>query len=109
VWCCRQRLLGLSTNFRVIHRAELDRDLKGILERHSGFKVVCALAALGCSSPESVIVGVMAGIVQVSPEKWFEHGSGSADECDVDFERDEYPEDESFPFSPKCQRLSSLF
>lgn len=67
------------------------------------------MAALGCSSPESVIAGVMAGIVQVSLEKWFEHGSGSADECDVDFESDEYPEDESFPFSPKCQRLSALF
>jgi len=109
MWCCRQRFLGLSNDVWVIHGTKLDGDLTSIPERPSGFKVVCALAAFGCSSPESVIAGVIAGIVQVSPEKWFGHRSESADECDASFESDEYPEDESFPFSSQCQRLCLFF
>jgi hypothetical protein len=80
----------------MIHGAKLDRNLKRILEWRPAFNTM--LRVLGCSFMEGLAACAVACGVEVSSEEGFENWGWSANECNVDFKRDKYPEGEAFPF-----------
>ncbi len=78
---------------------ELNWDFECVVEGKAGFKV--PVLGFSCPSAEAVVIACAVagvGVVEVASEERLDYGCRGADECYVDFEGDEDPEDEAYPF-----------